>query len=208
MMGCSDFEADPRPRVRLIGVTTSGHARIYTLDRRDTSSAWSATFTGDAEGVSEAFNDPDSNFVIEGKTGFKCRADMRGVTTAMDPNFLAGGKTGDRHWVWVVAGAKGARAHVDVNGDRIGRADWPAKAGNVIEVKMVERTDASTLVAFTNRCQALVYSLPALELLHTLELPYTGKTFVPLYPTLATVYLRPNFPTGRRSLPRTQLEII
>jgi syntaxin-binding protein 5 len=168
---------DPRPRVRLIAVGPSGEARVHTLERRSDNATWEVTNHLEAEGIEEALISQDSSFIFEAKTGFRSRADAHGLTTILSPEILAGGQD-DRHWIWVIAGAKGARAYLDINGDRVARADWPAKFGKVIEVKMVERTDAMVLVAYTTQCQALVYSLPKLELLHAFDMPYSGKAYV------------------------------
>lgn len=40
---------------------------------------------------------------------------------------------------WVVAGAKGAKSVLDVTGERIGRAEWPGKAGKVEGVVVVKK---------------------------------------------------------------------
>lgn len=159
-------------------MTSTGDARVYTMDRRDRSSPWVATFTADADAIPGALADPDTSIVIEAKTGFRCRADNHGLMTAMDPDSLIGGKRSDKHWIWITAGAKGARTTLDVTGDRIAKVDWPSKGGDVVEIQMVEHTDASTLIVFTDRCQAFVYSLPGLEMMHTLDLPFSGKAFV------------------------------
>jgi hypothetical protein len=171
---------DLQPRVRLIAVTATGDARVYTLDRPERSKPWTTGHSVDADGVADAFADPDSSIVIEINTGFRCKADNHGMMTAMDPD-VVGGKRGEKHWAWIIAGAKSVRVNLDVTGDRLSRVEWPVKAGTVVEVKMVERTDASALVAFTDRCQALVYSLPGLELMHMLDLPYNSKMSVHPY---------------------------
>lgn len=169
--------ADSRPRVRLIAVGSSGDTRVHTLERRSDDTTWEVTNQFEAEGIEEAFTSQDSSFIFEAKTGFRSRADAHGLSTISSPEILAGGQD-DRHWIWVIAGAKGARAYLNINGDRVAKADWPAKFGKVIEVKMVERTDAMVLVAYTTQSQALVYSLPKLELLHAFDMPYSGKAYV------------------------------
>jgi hypothetical protein len=171
---------DPQPQVRLLAVTSTGDARVYTVDRRDRSSPWAANFTADTDAIPSALANLDTSIVIEAKTGFRCRADNHGLMTAMDPDGLIGGKRGDKHWLWITAGAKGARTTLDVTGDRIAKVAWPSKGGNVVEIQMVEHMDASTLVVFTDLCQAFVYSLPGLEMMHTLDLPFSGKSFVHL----------------------------
>jgi syntaxin-binding protein 5 len=177
----------------LVVVTSNGDGRIYTLDRRDRSSPWTAILSGDLDGIPSAFSDPETSVVIEANTGFRCKADNHGLMTSMDPDHVAS-KRGDKHWVWVIAGAKGARANLDVNGDRLGKVDF--KVGNAVACRMVERTDSSVLVTFTERCQVLVYSLPGLELMHTLDLPFSGKVSVG-----CVSFLRANLPnlttTGR-----------
>jgi len=53
----------------------------------------------------------------------------------------------------------------------VGKADWSTKAGVVESVQIVEKNGSHALVAFTDKNQALVYSLPHLEFMHTLQLP-------------------------------------
>lgn len=40
---------------------------------------------------------------------------------------------------WVTAGAKGVKCVVDITGERIGRADWPSKAGRIENVVIVRK---------------------------------------------------------------------
>jgi syntaxin-binding protein 5 len=133
---------ESRPRVRLVVVFDSGAARVYTFDKAPQSGAWSAALSGDADGIAGAFADPDSSVVLDAKTGYRCRADTHGLTTALDPDLLAaaGTRKTEKHYIWVLAGAKGARVNMDVNGERIAKADWPSKAGTVTQAKVVERT--------------------------------------------------------------------
>lgn len=43
------------------------------------------------------------------------------------------------HCIWVIAGAKGVRCFADVDGHRLGKADWGTKVGPVRNVEVVER---------------------------------------------------------------------
>jgi len=61
-----------------------------------------------------------------------------------------------------------------LNGERIAKAEWGSKVGTVLRVEVVERRAACALVAFTERGEALVYSLPFLEHLGSLQLPQSS----------------------------------
>jgi len=68
-------------------------------------------------------------------------------------------------------GAKGVRCIADITGERVGKADWNSKVGGVESVQIVEKSGSQALVAFTDKNEALVYSLPHLEQLQILHLP-------------------------------------
>ena len=92
----------------------------------------------------------------------------------------------------VVAGTKGVRCFTEFSEEKIARTEWGHKFGSVWMVQIIERNCESrasslvypylaylilacrALVAFTDKHVGLVYSLPALELLHTLDLPATS----------------------------------
>lgn len=90
---------------------------------------------------------------------------------------------------WIVASAKEARCFANITSDRISKVDWNAP---VQHIEIVRRPGESlymnpaasserlialllagslALVGFTNNREALVYSIPGLELLHSLHLP-------------------------------------
>ncbi|KDQ63133.1 hypothetical protein JAAARDRAFT_119208 [Jaapia argillacea MUCL 33604] len=171
------LDSDPIPRIRLLGTKTSGETKIYTLNHSPATGLWSI----DSEPkVMETAANPvprGSTFVIDARSGARCKADRAGLAVALNPPKPApvgkeDGSTG--HCILVTAGGKGVRCNLDVDGDRIAKADWPSKVGTVECVEVVERNGSHALVAITSKGEALIYSLPALELLHTLHLPETS----------------------------------
>ncbi|TFY59345.1 hypothetical protein EVJ58_g5836 [Rhodofomes roseus] len=167
------IESDPIPRIRLIATTSSGTASIYTVSR----SSSGAFAIPDPPVFLDAASHPlpSGSFVLDAKTGVRVAADRQGLSTVLEAN---GAEGVGRRCVWVSAGTKGARCVADLDGDKLGKADWPSKAGAVVGVDVVEKNGGCALVVFTDRGEALIYSLPFLEHLHTLQLPQTSLSHI------------------------------
>ncbi|GJE89618.1 hypothetical protein PsYK624_057220 [Phanerochaete sordida] len=162
-------DADIFPRVRLLATRESGATTIYALSRT-ASGIWSVgTGPETTEGVAHAI--PRASFVLEVRNGARRGADGLGLLEALHGDATDAKKGA---FFWVVAGAKGAKAVLDVTGERIGRAEWPGKAGRVESVVVVRKNTSTLLVAYTDRREALVYSLPYLEHMHSLQLPQSS----------------------------------
>ncbi|PCH34194.1 hypothetical protein WOLCODRAFT_113329 [Wolfiporia cocos MD-104 SS10] len=168
--------SDPTPRIRLIAASASGPASIHAISRT-TEGAWTV-LSPPASSEASARTVPGGSVVLDAKTGARSTADrqalasvLSGEAAALDPTGTRGRKTAS---VWVSAGYKSVRCVADLDGERIAKADWGSKAGNVLRVEVVEKNNARALVAFTDHSEALVYSLPFLEHLHTLQLPQSG----------------------------------
>ncbi|KAA1468094.1 hypothetical protein DENSPDRAFT_833291 [Dentipellis sp. KUC8613] len=67
----------------------------------------------------------------------------------------------------VVAGVKGVRCFEDLGEGKTAKAEWGKTVVNAVQI--VEKNGSYAFVAFTDKHEALVYSLPNLEQLHTLE---------------------------------------
>ncbi|KAH8099770.1 lethal giant larvae like, C-terminal-domain-containing protein [Cristinia sonorae] len=157
--------ADPTYRVLLIATLESGSSTIYTLIRSQSGSWTVKNSPESAEATSHPI--PGGSIVIDGKNGNRCRANRGGLATALASSLE---DTEVRKTVWISAGAKGVKCTVNITGERIERVDWGSKVGKVERVEVVHKNAAAVLVAFTDKRQVLVYSLPYLELLHTLHL--------------------------------------
>ncbi|KAI3622792.1 wd40 containing snare-dependent exocytosis protein [Moniliophthora roreri] len=156
---CS-IESDPQPHLRLIAARPSGSSQLFTFEQRSDSS-WKPT--GEVTKIESLSHPlPGAMFVINSKTGARCLADRRRLSVSAD---------GSTSVLFVVAGEKGARCHLNINGDRLGRTEWSSKVGQVLSTQIVEKLGSRALVAFTDRNEALAYSLPDLEFLYNLELP-------------------------------------
>jgi hypothetical protein len=77
---------------------------------------------------------PDGTFVINGKTGVLCKAD-RGRFADMLHFAESAGET----VILVTSGTKGVRSFVNITGERVGKAEWSTKFGEVIGVQIVDR---------------------------------------------------------------------
>jgi len=109
---------------------------------------------------------PHGSFVLDAKTGAPIKADRSRLAASL--------QTSDRNnapCLWITAGAKGVRCIAGITGERIGKADWSSKVGAVESVQIIEKSGSHALVAFTDKNEAVVYSLPHLEQLHSLHLP-------------------------------------
>ncbi|KAH9920224.1 uncharacterized protein BXZ73DRAFT_91957 [Epithele typhae] len=160
--GCYPLATDPTWRVRLIATGSSGHTSVFTLTY--SASAWSiASQPVPADGSSRP-------------TGARCRADRAALAAT-----LQGEQSADpeRKCVWVSAGAKGVRTALNVNGEKIAKVDWGSKVGTVEHVEVVSRLDSQALVAYTTLGMALIYTLPHLEPIHTIQLTPSGLTDPP-----------------------------
>ncbi|KAI0334428.1 hypothetical protein GY45DRAFT_1334312 [Cubamyces sp. BRFM 1775] len=170
---CCGLTSEPMPQLRLFASALSGNTSVYTL-AHEASSAWSVK---QAALAVEIPGRPIAGgcFVLEAKTGTRCRADRQGLATVLHPDSAGEGKK----YVWVAVGSKGVRCTLNVNGERIAKADWGSKVGTVQRAEIVEKTDSCALVAFTSLGNALVYSLPHLEHINTIQLPASGTSDPP-----------------------------
>ena len=166
----------------------SGSSTVYTLVRSQ-NGIWTVKDNVEsAEAIAHPI--PGGSVVLDAKNGNRCRANRGGLATVMasSPEDIAAG--GVRKTIWVSAGAKGVKCSLNVTGERVERVEWGTKAGKVERVQVIHKNGAcreplpsagprvltvafvaaSVLVAFTDKRQVLIYSLPFLELLHTLQL--------------------------------------
>ncbi|KAK0246422.1 WD40 containing snare-dependent exocytosis protein [Armillaria nabsnona] len=163
----SALESDNHNGVRLIAIRKSGFCEVYTISRVNSSWRCSDDFVK-VDGVSDPF--PEGTFMVDAKTGVHRNATRRGLSDAFNSSAAQG------HAYFITAGTKGARCYVDINGSRIGKVDWNSKSGTVQEVKIVEKLGSCALVAFTDKQEALVYSIPYLEFINALPLPLMFST--------------------------------
>ncbi|THH26967.1 hypothetical protein EUX98_g7215 [Antrodiella citrinella] len=164
----SGTAADATYRVLLIATNDGGSSTIYSLARSQTGT-WTVK---DSAEPAEAISHPISggSLVIDARSGARCRANRHGLATALASSPEDAMIRDVRKTIWVSAGAKGAKCVVNITGERVERVDWGSKAGKVERVEIVHKNSAAVLVAFTDRRQALIYSLPFLELLHTVQI--------------------------------------
>ncbi|KAI0705856.1 lethal giant larvae like, C-terminal-domain-containing protein [Cytidiella melzeri] len=157
-------DADPTPRILLLAIHMSGSTMIYNV-LRSPDGTWSVSDqTEHTDSSSQPL--PHASFVLESRNGRICKAERDGLVSALNPNpSVARGR-----YFWVTAGAKGVKCVVNITGDRIGRAEWPSKAGKVEKVCVIQKNASVVLVAHTDKREALVYSLPFLEHMHSLQL--------------------------------------
>ena len=149
--------ADPRLRVLLIGVRASGFTGIFTLTRVEDGSWLVNPIPENTDTVAQPF--PDGSFVLDAKSGRKCRANRGGLGAALSASSedLEKGKT-----FWICAGVKGARCVVDITGERIARVEWPSKLGKVDRVSVIQKNGAFVLCRW-----ATWYARAADTLAHT-----------------------------------------
>ncbi|KAF7966227.1 hypothetical protein HWV62_39499 [Athelia sp. TMB] len=163
------LSGNAQARVRLIASRQSGRTQVFTLVR-DEISCWEVEEATTLE--LETVPRPLASFVIDAKTGAHVRVDRSSVSA-----FSASENVKGPRCMWVTAGSKGARCVVDVDGERIGKAEWGNKVGAVESVQVVEKSGSTVLVAFTDKNEALIYSLPHLEFLQNLRLPESDVAF-------------------------------
>ncbi|EIN13878.1 hypothetical protein PUNSTDRAFT_110047 [Punctularia strigosozonata HHB-11173 SS5] len=174
---------DPTPQIRLVAVRASGHASLYTvLPSSQSPTGFEVQDT--SQGIDGMVHPFPQTFILESKTGRRCKLNRRGVgltqTSSRGLSNSTPAREHSKHCVWICAGEKGVKTVLDLNGSRVAKIDWPAasKLGTVQTVQVVDRSDAFVLAALTDKGKALVYSLPSLDLIHTLELP-SASTIAP-----------------------------
>ncbi|TBU49995.1 lethal giant larvae like, C-terminal-domain-containing protein [Dichomitus squalens] len=173
---CCALDTDPEVRIRLIGTAASGQTSIYTLEHK-APSTWivehpPAVVEGSARPVS------GGSVVLDAKSGARRPANRTGLASVLQKDEAFGADPSPKY-IWVCAGAKSVRTLLDVNGERIAKVEWGSKVGTIEHVEVVGRLDSCALVAYTSRGQGLIYSLPHLELIHTLELQTSALTEPP-----------------------------
>ncbi|KAI0639923.1 lethal giant larvae like, C-terminal-domain-containing protein [Trametes polyzona] len=171
---CCGTATDPDVRLRLICSAASGTTSVYAL-AHNAPSTWTVvqpplTIDTPARPI------PGGYFVLDARTGAKCRGDRKGLATVLQTDEVV---ATEQKFIFVAAGAKAVRCTLNVNGERIAKAEWGSKVGTVQHVEVVERADSAALVAFTSLGNALVYTLPHLEHIHTFPLPALGSSDPP-----------------------------
>ncbi|OBZ79198.1 Lethal(2) giant larvae SRO7 [Grifola frondosa] len=203
------LSTDQTPHIRLFAIAPSGLTSIYTIVHAPPSS-WTVSKPALAiESVPRPL--PCASFVLDAKTGVQCRANRRGLSAVLKAAegqvFDDDGREslGTKGTVWVSAGAKGARCTANVNGERIARVEWGSKVGTVQHVEVVEKNGSCVLVVFTDQGVALVYSLPLLEHMHSLQLPPSRSSDPPSTDNTGDYVTHVPFPSASGSAPRLLL---
>lgn len=124
---------DAQPSVRLIARYQSGQAEVYTLKPSGNPVSWGVA------GEPAAFktpSDPIANgtFVLDAKTGSILKADR----VRLAATFSSGTNPRQSQCFLVTIGAKGARSNIAVTGEKIGKAEWSHKVGNIQTAQVVE----------------------------------------------------------------------
>ncbi|KAG1904773.1 lethal giant larvae like, C-terminal-domain-containing protein [Suillus fuscotomentosus] len=160
----SAVSMDPQLAVRLIAIHESGNTQVFKIIRDPESSMYD--FAHDVtriEGLPNVLQ--GGSFVIDSQKGTTWHANRS--------RFAAALQTGDSNparCFWVTANAKGARCMLDISGEKISKVEWNSKKNKVGHVQVIEKNNSHVLVAFNDKPEAMVYSLPYLEHLHTFSL--------------------------------------
>jgi hypothetical protein len=77
---------------------------------------------------------PEGTFVINSKNGAFCKADRLRFA-----DILHFHDQEDDSVILVTSGTKGVRSYVNITGERVGKAEWSTKFGDVIGVQIVEQ---------------------------------------------------------------------
>ncbi|KXN88842.1 hypothetical protein AN958_06711 [Leucoagaricus sp. SymC.cos] len=107
-------------------------------------------------------NMEDGTFVINTKSGAFCKADRSRFA-----DILHFHSQECEPVVLIASGIKGVKSFLNITGERVGKADWSSKFGEVVGVQIVERLGSRVFVAYTDKNALHVYSLPELEHIHT-----------------------------------------
>ncbi|KAI0319430.1 lethal giant larvae like, C-terminal-domain-containing protein [Amylostereum chailletii] len=183
---CS-LRPDPTPKLRLIAIHLSAATHTYTLERAPSGEWTIAAAPSETETIVPL---EGCTFVLDARTGAQCKADKNRLSIVLDQHRspdLDGRGEDDPRCFLIVAGSKGARCYGELNGDsRISKAEWGSKAGVVLSAQIIDKNRSRVLVAITDKHNALVYSLPGLDHLHTVPLP-TASTSPPSFDTAGDI---------------------
>ncbi|KIM47471.1 hypothetical protein M413DRAFT_439132 [Hebeloma cylindrosporum] len=160
----TSLDKDPQLAVRLIAAHQSGQAEIFSLEHSGSPVSWSVS----SESVPcKAVSDPtpESIYILDRKTGAPWKADRAGLSASLK------GLSAEGQCFLITVGAKGARSTLNINGEKIGKVEWGHKVGTVLGSQIVEHMASRVLVVQTDKHDALIYSLPHLEHIHTAQLP-------------------------------------
>lgn len=158
-----DFET----RVRLIASYSSGDSEVFTLAPSGNPVSWKVS--GEPITIKGIW-DPIYSVVIDSKTGALQKPNPARLAASLRPT-----PEDNSHSFFLVVGKKGARCVTDIDGDRIGKAEWPHKAGVTQVAQLVEHMGSRALVVVTEKNEVLTYSLPQLEHLHGFQHSLTSS---------------------------------
>lgn len=160
----SAVSIDAQLAVRLIAIHESGNTQVFKIIRDPESSSYNfAQDVSRVEGLPNVMQ--GGSFVIDSQKGTTWRADRSRFAAS-----LQSGDSNPARCLWVTASAKGARCMLDISGERISKVEWNSKKNKVEHVQVIEKNNSHVLVAFNDKPEAMVYSLPYLEHLHTFSL--------------------------------------
>ncbi|KAG2022890.1 hypothetical protein CC2G_000608 [Coprinopsis cinerea AmutBmut pab1-1] len=160
-------DQDAKLRVRLLVSRAAGSVEIYALLLNGNPAVWTiAEDSVTTKGVSDPL--PGGSFVLDSKTG-NPRGASRGLFAAAVR--LAGGDDAIVPSLFVTVGSRGARVYSNVDGERLGRAEWSSKYGTAVVAQVVERMASKALVVITDAQIGLAYTLPSLEHITDFKMP-------------------------------------
>jgi syntaxin-binding protein 5 len=131
-------QADPTARVRLLASRASGTLDIYTLGISGSSRTWSVVGESSTKGVADPVK--GGMFILEDKTG-KHRGSQRNLFAQA----LRCNEEPSTPSIFVTVGTAGARSYSNIDGERLGKAEWGSKQGAAISAQVVERLGAREL---------------------------------------------------------------
>jgi hypothetical protein len=160
----STVSIDAQLAVRLIAIHESGNTQVFKIIRDPESSLYDfAQDVTRVEGLPNVMQ--GGSFVIDSQKGTTWRADRSRFAASLQTK-----DSNPAHCLWVTANVKGARCMLDISGDRISKVEWNSKKNKVGHVQVIEKNNSHVLVAFNDKPEAMVYSLPYLDHLHTFSL--------------------------------------
>jgi len=122
-----------------------------------------------------------TTFVFDTKTGAPWKADRARLAASFKDVTPSSGAANGSKCSMLTVGAKGARCCLGLNGEKIGKVEWGNKHGVVQTAQIVEHADSRALIVQTDRHDGLIYSIPHLERIHTVQLPPISTLYVALY---------------------------
>ncbi|KAF8515733.1 lethal giant larvae like, C-terminal-domain-containing protein [Hysterangium stoloniferum] len=160
---------DHIPRPRLVAVKSDGSILIYTLTREE--GTWIIDTPHTIHHTHHTFladSDPIMSVVLDSQTGKDCHAVPSNLAKILEHDIVDMPPT-NIHCYWIVANWREIRVYANITGDKVFKVSLSSQ--EAIDFLNPVYAHGSVVLCSISRDSIVIYSLPALEALHSFKLP-------------------------------------